>query len=305
MPKRLLLIPLLALVACQPEPAPPFGTQPVTEPTLFAPGVVSTGAREYAITFSRDGREAYFTRSSGGRGGRPRIMLSRVVEGAWTEPEPAPFSTGWEESPFLTPEGDRLFFSSRQNVPGWGPVPDNSNIWVVQRRGDGWSAPMPLAGEVNKPRLDEARGAPARNESGAIVLSDGTLLYSTQEEPEHAEDIYVADQVDGRFVNARPLLLNSSGDEASPTMSPDGRFLVFHGFRDVLAASDDLFLSERTEYGWSDPRPLPEPINSPFDEGYASFSPDGRYLFFSSDRGSGGMSIYYVGVEALGPTGEG
>jgi Tol biopolymer transport system component len=301
MPNRrsTLLIPLLALAVCQPDDRL-FGTEDVTEPTLFASGVISTGAREYGITFSPDGQEAYFTRSGGGRRARPQIFVSRVVKGAWSEPEPASFSAGWEESPFITADGSRLLFSARRDVPGWGPAPGNNNIWVVERMGDDWSEPQPLAGEVNRPRLDQGRSAPGRNESGAILLADGTLLYSTQEELERAGDIYVADQEDGRFVNARPLLLNSPGDEGSPAMSPDGRFLVFHGFRDVYAWGDDLFISERTGYGWSDPQPLPEPINSPAEEGYASFSPDGRFLFFASDRGPGGMSIYYVGVEALG-----
>jgi Tol biopolymer transport system component len=294
-----LALSLLALHACESE-GRVFGTESVTEPTLFAPDVISTDANEYAITFSPDGREAYFTRTRRGQGERPRIMVSHVVAGAWTEPEPASFSTGWEESPFLTSDGERLIFSARKDVPGWGRVRGNNNLWVVERGPDGWSQPVPLAGEVNKPRVDEGRGAPARSESGAILLSDGTLLYSTQEAPERAQDIYVADQRDGRFVNVRPMLLNSSGDEAHPAMSPDGRFLVFHGFRDVYARSDDLFVSERSDYGWSEPRPLPEPINSPSDESYASFSRDGRFLFFSSSRGPGGISIYYVGVEALG-----
>jgi Tol biopolymer transport system component len=298
-----LLLAALAAVGCRPPDGSVYGTDElVMEPTLFAPGIVSTDrATEYAITFSPDGREAYFTRSMGGRRGRPEILVTRVADGAWSEPEPVPFATGWEETPYLAPDGRRLLFSSRRDVPGWGPVPSNGNLWMVERGPDGvWSAPVPLSGEVNKPRVDDARSTPGRNETGAVLDPDGTLLYSTQEEPERAEDIYVADQVDGRFVNVRPMLLNTSGAESSPALSPDGRWLVFHGFRDVFATGDDLFASERTEYGWSPPRPLPEPINSPDDEGWARFSPDGRLLFFSSDRGRGGMSIYYVAVEAAG-----
>ena len=61
-------------------------------------------------------------------------------------------------------------------------------------------------------------------------------------------------------------------------------------------------MSERTAYGWSDPWLLPEPINSERSDGYPSFSPDGRYFFFASDRDARGgvYSIYYVDVEALG-----
>jgi len=291
-----------AVPACAPD-GHVFGTDPLAmEPTLFAPGVVSTErANEYAITFGPDGREAYFTRSLGGRRGRPEILVTRFVDGAWSEPEAAPFSDGWEETPFLTPDGQRLLFASRRDVPGWGPVPSNGNLWMVERGPDGaWSVPTPLSGEVNKPRVDDERSTPGRNETSPFLASDGTLLYSTQEEPERQEDIYYADQVDGRFVNVRPMLLDTSGDEAAPALSPDGRWLVFHGFRDVYATGDDLFVSERTEYGWSEPRPLPEPVNSPADEGWARFSPDGRLLFFSSARGPGGMSIYYVAVEAAG-----
>jgi len=298
-----LLVGFVLLAACAPSVGHVFDTDELArEPTLFAPGIVSSeGANEYAITFSADGREAYFTRSLGGRRGRPEILVTRVVAGAWSRPELAQFSSGWDETPYLTADGRRLLFSSRRDVPGWGPVPSNSNLWMVELGVDGvWSEPMPLSGEVNKPRVDDARSTPGRNETRPVLAPDGTLLYSTHEEPERQEDIYYADQVNGRFVNVRPMLLDTSGDEAAPALSPDGRWLVFHGFRDVYATGDDLFVSERTEYGWSEPRPLPEPINSPRDEGWASFSPDGRLLFFSSDRGRGVMSIYYVSVEAAG-----
>jgi Tol biopolymer transport system component len=112
----------------------------------------------------------------------------------------------------------------------------------------------------------------------------------------------VADQIDGRFVNPRPLLLNSSGAESYPAVSPDGRVLVFQAYRDFTAVGEqDLYVSQRTEYGWSTPRLLPEPINSPGNDGYPSFSPDGRYLFFASDRQAPGgtWAIYYVGATAL------
>jgi len=50
------------------------------------------------------------------------------------------------------------------------------------------------------------------------------------------------------------------------------------------------------EDGWSAPRALPAPVNSAADELFPSFSPDGRYLFFGSDRASanGDPSIWFV-----------
>jgi Tol biopolymer transport system component len=104
------------------------------------------------------------------------------------------------------------------------------------------------------------------------------------------------------FVDPRPLRINSRGSESHPALSPDGRLLVFQAYRELGAVGEeDLYVSERTAYGWGAPRPLPEPINSPDNDGYPSFSPDGRYLFFASDRGPGrSWSIYWVEAAALG-----
>jgi hypothetical protein len=43
-------------------------------------------------------------------------------------------------------------------------------------------------------------------------------------------------------------------------------------------------------------------VNSPDNDGYPSFSPDGRYLFFASDRdgGAGSWDSDYVEAEAAG-----
>ena len=295
---------MAVLVSACGEAAPsPFGAVPVPEPIPFAPERSSPGMSEYGITFSPDGTEAYFVRQGGGRRGRPAIFVSRFSDSVWARGEPAPFSTGWEEAPFLTRDGNRLLFSSRREVSGQELARGNNNLWVVERSPEGvWGTPRPLDGEVNKPRADD-EDAPAQSESGPVLLPGGELLYSTTADVEWGLDLYVAEEANGAYVNARPLSLNTTGTEASPAVSPDGRFLVFQAYRDLHAIGEqDLYVSERTEFGWSAPRVLPEPINSVASDGYPSFSPDGRYFFFASDRRAPGSSwtIYYVETSALG-----
>jgi len=300
--RAMLAAACVASGACDAPPAP-FGSTPVPVPVLFAPELATPGTSVYGITFTPDGTEAYFARQGGGRRGRPQIYVARFVDGRWSRPEPAPFSTGWEESPLLTPDGRRLLFSSRRDVPGWGDVPGSNNLWIVERTETGaWGSPRPLAGDVNQPRADED-DAPPEGEGGPALLPSGELLYWTTASNEWGADLYVAEEEDGRFVDPRPLRLNSTGAETNPAVSPDGRVLVFQAFRDVDAVGEqDLYVAQRTEFGWSAPRLLPEPINSPASDGYPSFSPDGRLFFFASDRRQpgGGWAIYYVGSSALG-----
>ena len=287
----------LLLVGCDIGPSP-LGTDPVPMPTMFAPDIVSTESREYGITFTPAATEAYFTRRA--RRGRAQIFVTRFVEGAWTEAELASFSTDRDEAPFITANGERMFFSSRRFVPG--SLDRSNNIWVIERTDDGWSGATPLEGIVNRPR-GEIDDFTTGGEMGPVLLAGGSLLYWTGADPEWGNDLYVADPDEtGAFVNPRPLRLNSNGDESSPAMSPDGRFLVFQGYRNANGIGEqDLYTSERSEYGWGNPRLLPEPINSERSDGYPSFSPDGRYFFFASDRNARGgfYSIYYVDVEAL------
>lgn len=290
----------VASAACERAPGA-LGHLPAPTPQLFAPGVVSTDAREYGIAFTPSGTVAYFTRRLRQRRAGAQILVTRFVEGAWTEPELAPFSTDRDEAPFITADGERMLFSSRRFVTG--SLDRSPNIWVMERTSDGWSDPSPLEGVVNQPR-GEIDDFTTGSEMGPVLLADGSLLYWTAADPEWGNDVYVADpDPSGAFMNPRPLRLNSYGDESNPAMSPGGRYLVFQAYRDARGVGEqDLYVVERTAYGWSDPWLLPEPINSERSDGYPSFSPDGRYFFFASDRDAraGIYSIYYVDVQALG-----
>ena len=292
------LLLLLGIVGCE-EPAVEWTLGSVPEPVVFAAGVISSDDRDYGIAFTPDGAEAYFTRRS--RRGPPQIYVTTFAEGGWTEPGLAPFATDRDEAPFITPDGSSLLFSSRRVVPGtWDR---SENIWSMARTPAGaWSEPEILRGSVNQPR-DETSDFTTGTELGPILLPDGSLLYSTRMDPEWGSDLYVAlRNAEGAYVEARPLRVNSYGDESNPAMSPDGRYLVFQGYgsRDALG-EQDLYISERTEYGWGYPRLLPEPINSTRSDGWPSFSPNGRHFFFASDRDRRGgyYDIYYVDVTAI------
>lgn len=301
--RTLVLLAAAGVAACEP-PVAEWSDVSIPEPAVFAPGLISGELRDYDIAFTPDGAEAYFTRRS--RRGPPQIFVTEYSLGAWTEPRVAPFSADRDEAPFVSADGRSLLFSSRRPLVGQ-PEPSD-NIWITHREAAGWSVPEPVKGPVNRPRSEVGRYT-LGTELGPALLDDGSLIFWTRVDPEWGSDLYVAES-DGRggFGEPVPLRVNSYGDEMNPVLAPGGRYLVFQAYRDADAYGEqDLYVMERTDFGWSEPWLLPEPINSSSSDGWPSFSPDGRHFFFASDRDQrpGFYDVYWVDIAALSLTGVG
>lgn len=77
-------------------------------------------------------------------------------------------------------------------------------------------------------------------------------------------------------------VLSTEANEYNPSLSPDGRTLVFARsgpeFRDAR-----IFFSRRQGGGWSAPEPAPF-ADTRFSDSDPTFAPDGRTLYFVSDR---------------------
>ena len=87
--------------------------------------------------------------------------------------------------------------------------------------------------------------------------------------------------------------LNTGAGERSPCLSPDELEVYFGSDRASPTADvHDLFVATRAGLGepFASPRPIAE-LNTASDEDDAWISPDGRILYFSSDR-SGNAEIY-------------
>ena len=253
----------------------------VTEPRLFAEGIVSTAADEFGATFSRDGRTVLFSRSV------PRSNLYLICEatfrdGRWTEPRIASFSGRyWDFDPVFTPDGSKVLFASDRPVPGKEKADKDFDLWVVERTATGaWGEPRPLGPNVNS---DE-------DETFASMASDGTLYFVSAREGGRAHlALFRSRLVDGEYGPPEKL----TGPVNDPLnwslevlVAPDQSFLLLVPYgRPDGAGSFDIYLSRRDGESWTAPVSLGPKVNTRARDYSPRFSPDGRFLFWSSERG--------------------
>ncbi len=211
----------------------------------------------------------------------------------------------------LSPDGQALYFTR-------GRAGGAADLYVAYRSLDGWSQPEPIA-ELNTPEHDEI---------GPALADGGSTLYFYSDRPggEGGYDLYVTRHDEDHWtrpVNLGPGL-NSPYNEYDPAVTPDGSLLLFASNRptpddEPLAPGAwpatlreqtrlfdyDIYAVERDDETAA-PRLLKE-VRSPHNDGQPAFSPDGRWLYFASDRpgGLGGYDLYRARIGTLPLTGLG
>ncbi|HJZ41798.1 MAG TPA: OmpA family protein [Bacteroidales bacterium] len=103
-------------------------------------------------------------------------------------------------------------------------------------------------------------------------------------------------------VNLTPEI-KSDGDHYITGMSADGTVLLLTSYDPYR--SGEIFTTEFKDDMWSELQRLNGNVNTLFNESHASFSPDGKFLYFTSDRrgGYGGLDIYRSERNASGEWG--
>jgi outer membrane protein OmpA-like peptidoglycan-associated protein/Tol biopolymer transport system component len=113
------------------------------------------------------------------------------------------------------------------------------------------------------------------------------LITSPDKQPQ--EDFYMSEYSDGNWNEAQPVAeINTPENEGAQALSADGNILFFTACnRPGGAGSCDIYYSVRREGRWSTPVNAGGVVNSAYWEAQPSFSSDGRYLYFSSNRVGG------------------
>lgn len=196
-------------------------------------------------------------------------------------------------------EFDQLYFTSTRNeaqgdelsgITGTKP----GDIFYSQKDDKGkWLKPEDVSGGVNT----------VYDEGACCFSVDGREMYLTQcvtdpSYPRYAQ-IVKSNRSDAAWSKATEVKLTGDtlSSYAHPAISPDGEWLYFTSDMPGGKGGLDIWRVRITPTGYGGVENLGEPINTPGDEAFPTFRPNGD-LYFSSNGhpGLGGLDIFIAKV---------
>lgn len=154
-----------------------------------------------------------------------------------------------------------------------------------------------------------AKGIISTDENSEFDLTfstDGLKTYFSRRKPNEKQMIYESDFINGTWSTPKLASFSNNRDEAAH-ITPNGKFLFFGSERPIPNKPNkgnfdmNIWMMEKTKLGWSEPKPLPEPINQvqiekeewPSSNNNFLFTNDNKtYYFTSMQRGNKSIKLY-------------
>lgn len=203
----------------------------------------------------------------------------------------------------LGDDSDMLYFTSTRNESKGNEISGitgtkSADIFFTRKNDKGkWEPVEPAEGDLN-----------SEYEEGTCCFSpDGKTMYLTvctydADYPRFAQ-IYTSSRSDASW--SKPQLLQISKDTLSsyahPAVSPDGNWLYFTSDMPGGQGGFDIWKIALTDHGLGGVENAGFPINTPGDEMFPVFRPNGEFYFSSNGHvGMGGLDIIKAECDSLG-----
>jgi outer membrane protein OmpA-like peptidoglycan-associated protein len=252
---------------------------------------------EYLPSLTADGRRLYFTSRRPQAGKEPSPLTGgydedlywceRDENGRWQPAQPLgpPINSDRNEgAAFFSADGQWAFITLCDRADGLG----SCDIYFSELDGDRWLPPKNLGPAVNSSAW----------ESHPSLTHDRKRLYFASSRPggQGGSDIWYTEWKNGAWhppINIGPPI-NTPGDEYSPMIAADGRTLYFASDYHPGMGGMDLFVSYLSDTGWTTPKNLGYPLNTPGDEQTLCVDAAGRigYVALERPEGLGKQDIY-------------
>ena len=212
----------------------------------LGPTINSTGKDEHA-SLTSDGEVMYFASIRENGFGDYDLYSSHFIDGKWLKAFllPEPLNTKWAEfDPFITLDGSKLFFASNRNNSAeyW-----DCDIFYCTWDGKAWTEPQ---------IFDSLFITPGKPDWGPTSTADLNLfIFSSGRDPAppNSVQIFCSNWLEDKWSKPQllPAPVNSAIWEATPYLTPDGRFLYLNSGRGEPEKKDvDIWSFEYINNQW-------------------------------------------------------
>jgi outer membrane protein OmpA-like peptidoglycan-associated protein len=257
-----------------------FAHEATTNPVPFDPkkvgGDVCSDYSEYAPMMNIEGDRMIFTRRVGGQ---EDFYIAEVKDGEFIRvAEIEGLNTPQNEGIHtISADGRTMIFTAcDRRKTGIG----SCDLYYANLDSDYWTIPSNMGKVVNSVLWD----------SQPSLSADGKTLFfsSGRQDGYGGNDIWMTTKTDSSgwlFPTLLPEEINTSGNEESPFIHPDGQTLYFRSDKHIGMGGYDIFYSRYIDSTntWTPAKNIGYPINTEGSEGALSVSLDGTTAYFASD----------------------
>jgi len=247
------------------------------QPQIFSEGLSAPENYETHPAFSPSGDTLYFLKCLPDAN-LCSICVSYNKNSHWSVPKVVSFSGKYVDvDPFVTRDGNTLYFVSNRPVIEGDPARQDWDIWKTERTGSGWGNPVHLDSPINS----------SGSEFFPTIADNGNFYFGSSRTGGHGRsDIYFSRLINHEY--AEPVNLgdsiNTADNEYEPFIAPDESYLIFMATIPNGLTNADFYISYNMQGKWSKAKKLSSPINSAATEWGGKVTRDGRYFFFGSSR---------------------
>lgn len=246
---------------------------------------INTSRLEYFPYMTPDGRLLSFTRLDGTE---ENLYVAQKTDSGFSKAISFGTTINTEQNEgaeTMNADGTLLFFTACNRMDGYG----SCDIYFSQKINNKWSEPVGIGKPVNTGAWEAQPG----------FSSDSKALYFTSNRKGGygGKDVWVS-YLDDQMKWSEPQNLgpniNTEYDDQCPFIHADNQTLYFTSNGWPGMGNGDIFVSRKTDTGWTKAVNIGYPINTENDDNGMTVSYDGKTAFLSSSRsgGFGGLDIY-------------
>jgi hypothetical protein len=211
-----------------------------------------------------------------------KIFESHLIKGRWSTPLVTSFSGSWlDQFPAMSPDGTYLIFESDRPVAaGAATTEPVANLWRVDRKSSGWSAPAHLPDTVNI----------SKRIYGHSVAANGDIYFMSSTEPRGKDSgwrLFRAARTAEGYAQAEALPFSAGPySDVDPYIAPDQSYLIFssRGRREPTG-QEHLFIAFHHGADWGPVIPIRyQGDEQAKNDDTLNVSADGKILYFDSFR---------------------